>query len=381
MPFKKLQADLLFDGYRFRERQVLVLSEDGMVENIIEPDAAGGDIETIAGILTPGFINCHCHLELSHLKGHIEEGTGLPAFVRQVVQKRNFSEADILAAIETAEAAMQQNGIVAVGDISNTLHTLAQKQKRNIYYHHFIEAMGFNPQLADQNFNSYQHIYNLFAKQFGPQQVSITPHAPYSVSEPLWQKVIAHDNNGLLSVHNQETEEETWWFQQKTGGFADMFKAMGLNTDSFTASGKTSLQTYFHHFLPQQQVLLVHNVYTTQNDLAFIRQTGNEVFWCLCPNANQYISRALPDIAMFVKNEAAIVLGTDSLASNHQLSIWEEIQTLRKAHPDIPLELMLQWATSNGAKALKIASQYGSFEKGKRPGMVQITNNEACRLG
>jgi len=83
---------------------------------------------------------------------------------------------------------------------------------------------------------------------------------------------------------------------------------------------------------------------------------------------------------MFVKNKAAIVLGTDSLASNHQLSIWAEIQTLRKAHPHIPLELMLQWATSNGAKALKIEDQYGCFEKGKRPGIVQIINNEVSRL-
>ncbi len=380
MPFKKLQADLLFDGYRFRERQVLVLSESGLVENIIDSDQAGSDIERIEGILSPGFINCHCHLELSHLKGHIEENTGLPAFVRQVVQKRNFSEADIHAAIETAEADMLQNGVVAVGDISNTLHTLAQKQKSTIYYHNFVEAMGFNPQVAASNFNAYQQVYNQFAAQFGPHQVSITPHAPYSVSEPLWQKLMAHDNNGLLSIHNQETEEETLWFEQKTGGFADMFKAMGLNTDSFTASGKTSLQTYFHHLLPEQQVLLVHNVYTTEEDLGFIRQTGNEVFWCLCPNANQYISSALPDVAMFVKNKAAIVLGTDSLASNHQLSIWAEIQTLRKAHPHIPLELMLQWATSNGAKALKIEDQYGCFEKGKRPGIVQIINNEVSRL-
>ncbi len=380
MPFKKLQADLLFDGYRFREHQVLVLSEDGMVENIIGPEQAGSDVEKIEGLLSPGFINCHCHLELSHLEGHIEEHTGLPAFVRQVVQKRNFSEADILAAIETAEVAMLQNGIVAVGDISNTLHTLAQKQKKNIRYHNFIEAMGFNPQLAESNFNAYQQVYHRFAAEFGPRQVSITPHAPYSVSEPLWQKVITHDHNGLFSIHNQETEEETWWFQQKTGGFAEMFQAMGLNTDSFTASGKTSLQTYFHHFQPQQQVLLVHNVYTTEEDLAFIRQTGNQVFWCLCPNANQYISRSLPDMAMFIKNKAAVALGTDSLASNRQLSIWAEIQTLRKAHPSLPLELALQWATSNGAKALKIEDQYGSFEKGKRPGMVQVINDEARRL-
>ncbi len=75
--------------------------------------------------------------------------------------------------------------------------------------------MGFNPQLADPSFTSYQLIYNQFAAQFGPRQVSITPHAPYSVSQPLWQKIIAHDANGLLSIHNQETLEETLWFQQK----------------------------------------------------------------------------------------------------------------------------------------------------------------------
>jgi cytosine/adenosine deaminase-related metal-dependent hydrolase len=375
MHFKKLQADLLFDGYHFLENKVLVLTENGVVEDIIEPDQAGTDVETVGGMLLPGFINCHCHLELSHLQGHIEENTGLPDFVRQVVQKRNFSEADILAAIETAEASMLRNGIVAVGDISNTLHSLAQKQKKNIYYHNFIEAMGFNPQLADPSFTSYQLIYNQFAAQFGPRQVSITPHAPYSVSQPLWQKIIAHDANGLLSIHNQETLEETLWFQQKTGGFTHMFKAMGLNTDSFIPSGKTSLQTYFHHFLPQQQVLLVHNVYTTEEDIAFIHETGNKVFWCLCPNANHYINRTLPNLAMFIKNNASLVLGTDSLASNHQLSIWEEIQTLRKAYEDVPLASMLQWATSNGAKALKIDAQYGSFEKGKQPGVVQVLDN------
>ena len=67
MHFKKLQADLLFDGYRFLKNKVLVLTENGTVENIIDPDEAGADVETIAGILSPGFVNCHCHLELSHL--------------------------------------------------------------------------------------------------------------------------------------------------------------------------------------------------------------------------------------------------------------------------------------------------------------------------
>lgn len=380
MHFKKLRANLLFDGYRFRENEVLILAEDGTVENIIHPAEAGDNIETVQGMVLPGFINCHCHLELSHLQGQIDEKTGLPGFVKQVVQKRHFEESAILSAIEQTDAAMIKNGIVAVGDISNTAHTLARKSQSSIYYHNFIEAMGFNPLLAESNFESYQFIYSQFEKKMGSNQVSVTPHAPYSVSEPLWQKIIAHDNNGLLSIHNQETEDENEWFRRKTGGFAGMFQAMGLNTDSFSASGKSSLQTYFHYFRANQQVLLVHNVYTSAEDIRFIQATANKVFWCLCPNANHYISGVLPDVNRFLAQDAWVVLGTDSLASNYQLSIWEEINTLRKAYPHIPLETMLQWATSNGAQALKIDHQYGSFEQGKQPGVLAISGNSVQRL-
>ena len=104
------------------------------------------------------------------------------------------------------------------------------------------------------------------------------------------------------------------------------------------------------------------------------------MYFCLCPNANVYISNKLPDINLFVRNQCNIVLGTDSLASNDQLSILEEINTLQKAYPDLSLSEMLKWATSNGAKALKIDDKYGSFEKGKTPGVVLIQNESVVNL-
>jgi cytosine/adenosine deaminase-related metal-dependent hydrolase len=111
-------------------------------------------------------------------------------------------------------------------------------------------------------------------------------------------------------------------------------------------------------------------------DIEFIKlSTSNlqlSTFFCLCPNANLYIINTLPDVNMLVENDCMIVLGTDSLASNHQLSIVEEIKTLHQNFPAIPLELMLQWATINGAKALQMEGRLGSFEKGKQPGIVLI---------
>lgn len=97
-----------------------------------------------------------------------------------------------------------------------------------------------------------------------------------------------------------------------------------------------------------------------------------QTFFCLCINANQYIENALPPIEMLRKNNCTIVLGTDSLASNWSLNILDEIKTIKQNFPAIALEEMLQWATINGAKALQMENDLGSFEKGKKPGVVLI---------
>lgn len=380
MGYKKLLATHLFDGYRFREHQVLILKDDGTVEDIVDIHESGDDVQLLQGILSPGFVNCHCHIELSHLKGYIPENTGLAAFVRQIVAKRGLEKELITQAIADADTEMWQNGIVAVGDICNTTDSLSQKQQSHLYYHNFIEAIGSDPTIANKNFAIYQNVYQQYATAIGAERTTIVPHAPYSVSEPLWEKILAHNTTDLFTIHNQETEDETLWFANKTGAFLDTFKAMGTNTSYFTPSGKSSLQTYLPKFSSVQQLLLVHNVFTTEEDITFSEQLNANLFWCFCPNANQYISQLLPNLPLFIKKNCKIVFGTDSLASNHQLSIWEEIKTLRTAYVDIPIEQMLQWATLNGAKALKIDNRYGSFEKGKKPGTVLIANDDTANI-
>ena len=371
----------MFDGYRFRNDEVLILSDGGRVEAMIPANEAGGDVQEFDGIISPGFINCHCHLELSHLKGLIDEHTGLAQFVQQVVQKRRLPDEEIFDAIATAEKEMLNNGIVAVGDICNSTHTISQKQKGNLQYLNFIEAMGSDPAAAERNFAIFEKVYNAFCESLDGDSVSITPHAPYSVSDRLWQKIIHHHQSSKIkSIHNQETPEENEWFQAKAGGFVEMFRQMGINSDLFNATGKTSLQTFLPKFLPRQQVLLVHNVHTTPADIEFSKTVVNELYWCCCPNANQYISNTMPNLPLFIKNNCNIVLGTDSLASNHQLSIWEEIQTIQKHFPEIELEQLLGWATINGAKALGFSNSFGSFEKGKKPGVVYINKEGSIFL-
>lgn len=352
---------------------VLICNTDGVVLDILDMHEAGDGIEKFAGVLAPGFINCHCHLELSHMRGLIPEKTGLIDFVFSVVTQRHFPEDEILEAIALAENEMIQNGIVAVGDVSNNLLTLAQKQKQNLRYYNFVETSGWLPALAPQRFERSMENYDELSKV---SATSLVPHAPYSVSAPLWRLIKPFYQDKVVSIHNQETVFEDELFLQNSGDFVRMYEMMKLDTSFYKPSGKSSLQTYFENLAGASNVLLVHNTFTKEQDVQFVKGTGrgNSVSFCLCVNANQYIEQATPPIEMFRKNNCNIVLGTDSLASNWSLSIVDEMKTIQKSFPSIAIEELLRWATINGAKALHMDDILGSFEKGKQPGVVLLEN-------
>src|SRR5580700_2260518 len=120
MSYRKLKADYLFDGFKMQRDGVLICTQNGTIETIVNEDQAGEDLEKFTGTLSPGFINCHCHLELSHLKNLIREKQGLVNFVLSVINSRSVPKEIKREAIQSAEYEMMKTGIVAVGDICNT---------------------------------------------------------------------------------------------------------------------------------------------------------------------------------------------------------------------------------------------------------------------
>lgn len=350
--------------------KILVIDPRGMVEDIVPVDEAGMEIEKFVGIISPGFVNCHCHLELSHMKGLIPEGSGMVDFLLAVMAKRNFAEEIIYKAIEDGEAEMIKNGIVAVGDICNTDHTIPQKKKKNLYYHSFIEATGFIEAGAKPRFAATEKLYGEF-KKIG--NASIVPHAPYSVSSPLFELIDKFDKEALLTMHNQESAAENEFYFNGQGDFVKLFKSIGADISQFTGTGKTSLKSVLDKMSDSHKLILVHNVLTDEGDLKYAEKRMANIYWCFCPNANKYINGVLPDIELIKKYSANIVLGTDSLASNNELNIWSETKAIQQNFPSVELTDLLRWATINGAMALGIDDRFGSFEKGKRPGINIIS--------
>jgi cytosine/adenosine deaminase-related metal-dependent hydrolase len=371
--YQKFQATQLFTGTELLQDQVvLITTKDGTVEAILGIEDAGEDIQSFEGILTPGFVNAHCHLELSHMKGMIPAHTGLQEFVKQIVSLRQVEPALIQDAIVAAENEMYANGMVAVGDISNTLDTLALKAKHNLAYYTFVELYDLDPTRAPEKLKAGLAIQNTFEQNC--IRASLVPHAPYSVTSSLWKLLSDHFGAHTISMHNQETPDENEFFKTKTGSFLGMYERTKVSLDFFEPTGLSSLQSVLPIFKNATTSILVHNSFTSAEDIATVKKQMPNTFWCLCPNANQYIEQTMPPIDLLRRGGANIIVGTDSYASNWSLNILDELKTIQKHNPHIALEEMLGWATLNGARALQMDKHLGSFETGKKPGVVLIEN-------
>jgi cytosine/adenosine deaminase-related metal-dependent hydrolase len=366
----KFTADYVHDGSRIRTQTAVITDRQGRVLDATSLEDAGDDVQACEGLLCPGFVNAHCHLELSHLKGRIPEGGGLVDFLIGVVQNREEDTGEIEKAMEEADRRMTEDGIVAVGDISNTAGSAKVKKNSSIHYHTFVETIGFSGASARGRLEASLRTLEEFRK--AGLNASMTPHAPYSVSVSLFGLIAGHDPAAPLSIHNQECAAEDRLFVEGEGDFFRLYKTAGLDYGDFRPTGKSSLQSWLPYFEQGRSLILVHNTFSGDSDIAFAEKAGHRLHWCLCPQANLYIEGRMPPVPLLRSHKVSIVLGTDSLASNHGLSILEEIRTLHRHFPELTLEDMLGWATRNGAAALGCSGRFGSFEKGSRPGILRL---------
>src|SRR6266496_1042052 len=364
MNYQKFQADQLFTGYELlNNSHVLITDQAGTIKEIVLESDAGSNIQKRNGILSPGFINCHCHLELSHLKNVIPPHTGLIEFLCSVVTKRNFDPQVISEEIVKAEKEMYDNGIVAVGDI------------------------GYTDERAEENIDLYKQVAESLESKLRTSNIehrtTIVPHAPYSISPKTFQLINELTKNQIISIHNQEHPAEDELYRTGGGDYLRLFKIFGVDQSPFPVTGKSSIRSCLPHFNNRQTIFLIHNTYMPEEDIVWANNYASEnnlkLVYCLCPNANLYIENSLPPMELFIKHNCHLVIGTDSYSSNWQLSIAKEIKAIAsmpRFETVASISQVLQWATINGAKALQWDDKLGSFEKGKRPGVILINKDQ-----
>lgn len=346
---RRISAQYLFTSAgRPLRRGVITVADDGTVVSV--EDTGGNLTETSAtefynGVIIPGLVNCHAHLELSHMRDLIPAGGGLSEFIVSVRDRREASQEEILSEARRADREMHQGGVVACGDISNMTVTAAVKRESPIRYQTFAEVFGLDPSLAETRMNGALKVVSEMTAHALPVQV--TPHSFYSVSEPLSQLIREHISPvSVISVHFLESDDE----RKMTQGHA--VKAVEL-------SGLAS------------EILLIHNTVITREEAGTVAAAGNTWF-CLCPSSNMYISGKMPPAAMLREVTDRIVVGTDSLASTGRLSMISELHLLQESAPEIPAAEIFRWGTINGARALKMDDLLGSIEPGKRPGLLLL---------
>jgi len=362
---------------------VVAVNEDGQILGLFQKESIeliDKPVEKLNGIITPGFVNSHCHLELSHLHQKVAKHQGLIPFIRKVIGQKDIDEGFRMETMHHADKTMTENGIVAVGDISNTDISRPIKEQSTIFYHTYVELICFEPQKTKDVLRAGLSLKD----KFNPISSSIVPHSPYSVCKDLFREIgsLSNDGRNILCMHNQESDEENKLYRYKTGQFIAFYDQLKLNIDFFKPTGRNSLQSIIPLFHEKQSIMLVHNTYTSSKDIYFIRRVNMDIdiTWCFCPNANLFIENRLPKVELFLLNDSNITLGTDSLASNDELCILSELKTLHAHFPSLQLTKTISWATLNGARFLSVDDRFGSIEKGKNPGLNLITNVEGLKL-
>ncbi len=346
------------------------------------------------GVLCPGFVNAHCHSELSYMKGLFRKGTGMAGFIDQINALRDTqTPSQKAAALEEAFETLWNQGVVAMADISNCADSFALKARHPLYTRTFLEVFGDRPEACDSVMEGVKALQKE-AQALG-LDAAPTPHSCYTMSpELVTASSVEGLRSGFLSFHSEESEEEEEMMRYGRGPMWDNRVRNGIMTPPVT--GTSSLEYFLSRLeagglkapVPGN-VLLVHECCLTREGAASAKARLVHPYLAVCPLSNLFIHNTLPPIHVMRESGIPICVGTDSLSSNDRLDMVAELYTLQEAFPEVSLGELLEWACLNGARFLGKERLLGTLEPGKKPGLVRITEtagryltstSKSCRL-
>lgn len=378
MAIRRISASVVYAGDAFEPIENGFVEYDDADGTIVRTGRCDDGEPVIDGAVVPGFVNGHCHVELSHLHGKFVKGTGMAGFIDQINALRDWAGREKKQElVKEWMDTMWKRGVSAMADISNDDSSFEIKASHPLYTRTFLEVFGSEPDMCEGVMAEVTELGRL-ADAAGIDAAP-TPHSCYTMSPQLLSASAAAGlAKGWLSYHSQESQEEEDLIRYGSGAMYENRKRSGMSTPPVT--GGSSLE-YFIGRLAEAKpapydghILLVHNVCLSQDDIDAAKKVMNNVYWAICPLSNIFIHDALPPIRLMRENALDIVIGTDSLSSNDDLDIVKELSCIHEYFPEVSMSEMLRWACFNGARFLAKDDILGSLSEGKRPGVVLIRN-------
>ena len=356
-------------------------SEDGTVTAVGACEDPASEEHFFQGAIVPGFVNAHCHVELSHLHRKFRKGTGMAGFIDQINELRDWAGHEVKTRlVKEWMDKMWSDGVSAMADISNDDSSFPVKASHPMYTRTFLEVFGSEPHMCEGVMKDVLQL-NAAADAAGIDAAP-TPHSCYTMSPQLLSASAgAGLEKGYVSYHSQESMEEEDLIRYGSGAMYENRKRSGMSTPPVT--GGSSLEYFIDRLADvrkgpyDEHILLVHNVCLSQTDIDAAKKVMNNVYWAVCPLSNIFIHDALPPIPLMRDNKLNIMVGTDSLSSNDDLDMVRELYCLHGNFPDVTMNELLVWACLNGARFLSKDEILGSLTPGKKPGLVFIGNLDA----
>lgn len=364
-------------------RRGRVAIDDGRVAWVGQAGDAGepeGRLRDVGpGILLPGLVNAHCHLELSHLSGRVPFGDGFTGWVEALVAARAAGSApvstvpaapgkgdEVQVAAEAAILSLEACGTVAVGDVSNTLGHLDRLAASGLSGVVFLELLAWDPAKAEETLAWAEARRSDVARSLRPGlDVRLAAHAPHSVSPALLRLLV--ERGGPAAIHLAESPDETAFLESGGGEWPGFLARRGLGHVAFEPP-RTSPVRYAEGLgVLHGGLVAAHGVQVDGADRQRLARRGVHVV--VCPRSNRNLRVGTADAPALLAAGVPLALGTDSLASAETLDVLDDAVLLHRQFPALDPGAIVRMATLGGARALGL-DDLGAIVPGKRAALA-----------
>ncbi|HVW37240.1 MAG TPA: amidohydrolase family protein [Pirellulales bacterium] len=363
------------------EHGVLTL-RDGKVVSVGRTAAEACEIEDVGNVaILPGLINAHAHLELSDAPRTLGgAGMSFPDWIRCVIEFRRGRMADPPAAIRQGLQESLRAGTTTIGDIVQPGWPEEAFEQSPLAGVVFLEAIGLTSERgAVKLAEAREHL--AVRRRDRSWRPGLSPHAPYSVRPELFAALVslAAAAQAPIAFHLAESREELQLLDSGDGPFCQLFESLGV-WDPAAIPPRTRPLDYLRQLAGARvRSLVIHGNYLDDEEIALAAQARETMSVVYCPRTHAYFGHERHPLPRLLAAGANVAIGTDSRASNPDLSVFEELRFVARQFPELPAATVLELATLRGAEALGLSTSVGSLSPGKLANLaiVRLPDREA----